>query len=75
MVTNVGEITNYLEDEVHAFIAEPNCEISFSEKLKYVLKNSDDAKRVGINGNKLTHQVFNYKVQAERLAQFFTNRN
>lgn len=73
-ITNVGEITNYLKDGVHAFIAEPDSESSFAKKLNYILKNYDLAIKVGHKGFELVQNVFNYKIQAKELARFFINK-
>lgn len=73
-ITDVGEITNYLEDNVHAFIAEPDSELSFADKLNYILNNYDHAQEIGLKGFELVENIFNYKLQAKELAQFFINR-
>jgi glycosyltransferase involved in cell wall biosynthesis len=75
VVTKVGEITDYLEDGVNAFLAEPDNAKSFAEKLNFALSNSERANQVGANGKKLVYTTFNYKVQAKSLAEFINNIN
>lgn len=67
---NVGEISNYLYDNLNAFLVEPgNCE-QLAEKFDYVLKNYSFAIQVALKGKELTNTVFNYSYQAKRINQF-----
>jgi len=71
VVTRVGEIPLYLEDRVSAFLAEPDSAKAFAHKLDEVLEDYDFALKVGMEGRNVVHRVFDYKVQAHRLADFF----
>lgn len=70
VVTNVGEISKYLTDGENAYIAEPNNSTDFANKLEHVLINKERSDRIGLNGKRLAHGVFNYKVQGERLTEW-----
>jgi glycosyltransferase involved in cell wall biosynthesis len=69
-VTKVGEIPDYLEDNVSAFMAEPSNVDSFADAMDRALKDVDKAKRVGVNGRKVAEQHFSAEVQAKRLVKF-----
>jgi len=70
VVTKVGEIPHYLNDNYNAFLAEPNSAESFANKMIELLSDKDHAKQIGKQGKKLTEEVFNYKVQAKRILEF-----
>jgi len=69
-VTRVGEIPDYLEDNVSAFMAIPGDVDSFADALDRALRDSENAKRVGLNGRKVAEENFDAKIQAKRLADF-----
>lgn len=70
IVTAVGEIPDYLEDGVNAFIAVPDNVESFAEKLEFVLKNPSIANEIGIAGQRVAREVFDYRVQSKNLCKF-----
>ena len=70
VVTRVGEITVYLNNNVNAYLAEPNNPIDFSKKLDEALQNVKTARKIGHHGKNLAFKVFNYKVQAKKLIDF-----
>ena len=71
---NVGEISNYLTDNVNSFLIEPEDINALIEKLNYVLNNYDIARNVGLRGKELTSTIFNYRYQAGRIIDFINNR-
>ena len=73
LVTRVGEIPKYLEDNINAFIAEPDSPVKFAEKMDFILSHPEEATKVGIEGMKLTQTVFNYKYQARNLVNFINS--
>lgn len=70
-VTKVGEIPEYLEDNVSAFMAEPGDVDSFSDAMNRALCDEDNAQRVGENGRKVAEIEFNANIQAHELSEFF----
>lgn len=70
VITDVGEISNYLQDRVSAFIAPPNNPKIFGEKLFEAISNPIKARKVGEEGRKVALNYFDYKVQAKRLYDF-----
>lgn len=74
-VTKVGEIADYLEDNVSAFLAIPGDVESFSDALNRALSDKSKAKIVGANGQKIAEEVFNVSVQSQRLSEFIVNNS
>lgn len=70
VVTDVGEITEFLTDKQNAFIAEPNSAFNFSEKLREALL-SEEREKIGLEGKKLVFNQFNYSVQSRLLEKMF----
>jgi glycosyltransferase involved in cell wall biosynthesis len=75
VVTKVGEIPDYLIDNEHAFLSEPDNAEEFAKKLIYVLHNYDNALTVGNRGKILTETIFNYDFQAKRMEEFIRSLN
>lgn len=67
-VTRVGEIPDYLEDNVSAFMAEPGSVESFADALDRAM--GEKAEIVGTAGRKVAEENFNVAVQARRLSEF-----
>jgi glycosyltransferase involved in cell wall biosynthesis len=70
VVTRVGEIPAYLQDNESAFLSVPDSAEAFAGKLDFVLSNYEFAQKVGLKGKDLTATVFNYKYQAKRMLEF-----
>lgn len=69
-VTRVGEIPDYLEDNVSAFMAEPGDVDSFADAMLRALSDKENAKQVGLTGRKVAEENFSVDVQAQRLFNF-----
>jgi glycosyltransferase involved in cell wall biosynthesis len=67
---NVGEISDYLTDNLNVFLVEPENVSALAEKMDFVLNNYDLARKVGLNGKELTSTIFNYNFQAKRMIQY-----
>lgn len=72
IVTKVGEIPHYLKDNKNAFLVDPDNIEAFAKRIEYVIENYEEAKKIGLEGEKLALTVFNYKYQSQRL-QIFLN--
>jgi len=71
VVTRVGEIADYLQDGVNAWIAEPGSVDSFAAKLREALDFDPTARNaIGLKGRDVAFSVFNFAVQGRRLARF-----
>lgn len=73
LVTKVGDIPLYLRDNENAFLAEPDNNIKFANKISYILDNYGLALEVAKQGKILTETTFNYKVQAKRLYDYLNS--
>lgn len=69
-VTKVGEIPDYLEDNVSAFMAAPRDADSFADAMDRALSNPENAKTVGIAGRRVAEKSFNLEIQSDKLYQF-----
>jgi glycosyltransferase involved in cell wall biosynthesis len=69
-VTRVGEISNYLEDNVSAFLAEPGSEDSFADAIERALRDLCNAKQVGLMGKAIAEHHFDAQKQVRRLLDF-----
>jgi glycosyltransferase involved in cell wall biosynthesis len=72
-VTKVGEIPDYLVDEVSAFMAEPGNVDSFADAMQRALNNKEKAKAVGLNGRMVAEKYFNMDIQSKLLYNYFEN--
>lgn len=75
ITVNVGEISLYLKDGIHAFFVEPDNSGLLAEKLDFICKNPEIAFKVGQNGKQLTETIFNYNYQAKRMIEFISSLN
>lgn len=69
-VTKVGEIPDYLEDNVSAFMAAPGDADSFADAMNRALSNPENAKTVGLAGRRVAEKSFNLEIQSDKLCQF-----
>jgi len=70
IVTNVGEISEYLTDKQNAYIIEPNNIEALYNCFKYIADHYEEEINVGLEGRKLAEGIFNYKSQAIRMYDF-----
>lgn len=69
-VTKVGEIPNYLEDNISAYMANPGDIDSFADALDRALSNPQKASKVAFAGRKIAETIFNSDIQARELSNF-----
>lgn len=69
IVTNVGNIRDFLEDQLTAYIAEPQNPSAFAGKLKMVFSSYEDAKRVGRRGYDVALKHFDSSSEARKILQ------
>lgn len=74
VATRVGEIPQYLTDNVNAFLSEPDSVDAFAERLDHVLENYQMATKAGINAKELAATIFNYDYQAKRIIAFLESK-
>lgn len=73
VVSKTGEISDFLLDGVHAYLAEPGNPEDFAGKLSMAAENKKLARRIGENGRGLAETTFNYKNHSERLNDFLSS--
>lgn len=72
IVTNVGNITKYVEDNITAYIVSPDRPDLIAEKIIEIISDPTTCVKIGQNGKALANSIFNYQVQAKYLSKFFT---
>lgn len=67
VITKVGDIPLFLEDEINVLLAPPDDDKEFAEKVIWALTNSEKAKSIGRNGAKVARIHFNAKIETLKL--------
>lgn len=70
VVTRVGDIPDYLAHEKNALLAEPGDVEEFAKLLKIGLADEALRNAIGREGRKLAEDLFNYRVQGEKLVDW-----
>lgn len=72
-ITDVGEISHYLENNKSAYIAKPGDVVAFTNIIRKALINDDDSKMIGLEGRKVAEKYFDKDKQGEELFKFLSN--
>ena len=75
VATKVGEIPKFIIDGESGFLAIPNSSESFYHKMEEALTDYTKSVQIGSNGKKIAEQVFDYKVQANKMAAYINKIN
>lgn len=70
VVTDVGEIGDFLHDSVNCRMAIPGDVDDFAEKMSWVAAHPDEAKAIGMKGKELTRNEFSSFVQSRKALDF-----
>ncbi len=70
IVTNVGEIGDFLKDGVNCRMAEPGNPSDFADCLSWVADNYEDALKLGAKGKELTRKEFSSLEQSKKALAF-----
>jgi len=70
VVTSVGELPLYLNDEENAFLAKPDSIESFADAIRRALLNSSHSKKVGLRGRDIAIMHFSHRTQGLSLSTF-----
>jgi glycosyltransferase involved in cell wall biosynthesis len=70
VVTSVGDIPLFLEDQVSAYLVPPDNLTAFAQKLDEVLGNYDHALQVGQKGREVAVQEFDYRSNCKKIIEF-----
>jgi len=70
LVSSVGEIPLFLEDNVSAFLAKPGDIDGFVKKIREINENYERALEIGMEGKKVAIENFNYLTESLKLSKF-----
>ncbi len=71
--TNYGEMKYYFKDSENMLLAESYDRKLFAEKMKFVISNPEEAKRIGRNGEAIASKIFNYVSMAPHINNFLNS--
>ncbi len=67
----IGDLTDFLIDNVNAYVGEPGNERDFANKMLSVLQDPDRAEQIGAAGQQTCFARLDYRAHASGLAKFF----
>lgn len=67
---DVGEVSDFIKDGENAYLFPPNDHEVLARKLEYIFLHYPEAVQVGLQGRKLTHEVFSYQFQSGRILEY-----
>jgi glycosyltransferase involved in cell wall biosynthesis len=68
---SVGDLTDFLVDDVNAHLGEPGSEREFADRMIDLLQNPDRATEMGAAGQQICFAQLDYRAHASELAKFF----
>ena len=69
--TNVGSMPMQIKDEQSGFLINPADERQLAEKIKYLIDNPDERKRMGAYGRKLAEEEFDWEHITYKLVRIY----
>lgn len=73
IITNVGEAMNWLKNKQNAYIIEPGDTNALANTIAHVLQNQEEARMIGISGQKTCQECFDYRHWNKPLLCFFNS--
>ncbi len=70
LVTDIGDISMYLQDSKSIYLAKPGDPTNFALKLNYILENYNVALKVAEEGRRIALNSFDYIIQTKKLVEF-----
>lgn len=71
ITTRWGEAMNWLTDKENAYIVEPEDTEALANAIVYVFQNREEARRIGLAGQIICQQCFDYHNWSKPLVDFF----
>ncbi|HHJ10637.1 MAG TPA: glycosyltransferase [Bacteroidetes bacterium] len=71
VVSDVGEISEYLRDGQDAYFVEPGNTQDLANKIRLALSNYSEAERIGIEGKRTARHYFDYFSHVNHIEEFF----
>jgi len=69
--SNVGGIPLQIKDGWNGFLVKPGSERELAEKIKYLIENPEERKRMGKNSRKLAEEEFDWEKIAEKYLRVY----
>ncbi|MGC9471143.1 MAG: glycosyltransferase [Bacteroidales bacterium] len=73
VVSDVGEISEYLCDGQDAYFVKPGNAEDLADKIRQALSNYSEAKRIGMEGKRTARHHFDYFSHVNRIKYFFNS--
>jgi glycosyltransferase involved in cell wall biosynthesis len=70
LLTNVGEISNYVTDRQEVYLSVPDSPLDYANKLRDILTNYDEAIEVGKRGKKLIIESYSHVHAGKLIIEF-----
>ena len=70
VISSVDPACNYLKHRVNVCISEPD-HIQMADEIEYILDNKSEADAIGSAGRESAAELFDYKIHALRINEFF----
>lgn len=74
VATRVGDIEDYLIDEVNAYLSTPEDPQSIADAILKLLDDPDKANFIGKKGNEVARQSFDYRNHVKNVSRFIQRR-
>ena len=71
VTTKVGDLTEFLTNDVNAYVGEPGTDRDFAEEMIAVLRDLDRAAQIGRAGQLACFMYLDYRAHASGLVDFF----
>lgn len=75
VITDVGNISDFLKDGESAMIARPNDEIDFANKINWLVEHEEEAKVIGKNGADVARIHFDSKKETMKIIDIMFKDN
>ena len=72
--TKVGDMPHHIRDGWNGFLIDPANERQLADKIKYLIDNPEERKRMGANSRKYAEEEFDWGKVTERLVQIYQTR-
>lgn len=73
IITSVGEATNWLNNGESAYIVPPHDINAMSKAIIHAMTNHDERKQIGLKGQFVCKESFDFKVWSKRFVHFLNN--
>lgn len=73
LLTDVGENSKYVKDEVHIFFTKPNDPEAYAKKMEYIINNYDMALKVAQNGKSFIRNNYSHIAMGQKIIDFIDN--